>query len=199
MTATPWQEMVRLLDGRAYSVVSHEPREETPHRVAFGPGLTDAEVAGVERRFEFTFPPDLRQFLQTALPLGPKFPNWRRESQALLRSWMNAPRDELLRQVENGGFWHDDWGARPEALPEALRVASAALLAVPRLIPIYGRRLIPVEPCVAGNPVFSIHDADVAYCARDLEDCLRREFRLSGRRPWNEPEPQIRFWSSLAR
>jgi hypothetical protein len=45
------------------------------HRgIEFDAGLTDAEVARIEGQFAFRFPPDLREFLQTALPRGERFP-----------------------------------------------------------------------------------------------------------------------------
>lgn len=45
--------------------------------VEFDAALTDAEVRATETRFGFRFPPDLREFLQTALPRGSRFPDWR--------------------------------------------------------------------------------------------------------------------------
>ena len=44
---------------------------------SFGEGLTDAEFSAIESRFEFTFPPDLRFFLASALPTSGSFLNWR--------------------------------------------------------------------------------------------------------------------------
>lgn len=40
--------------------------------VHFEPGLTDQEVEQTETTFGFRFPPDLRAFLQTALPVSTK-------------------------------------------------------------------------------------------------------------------------------
>src|SRR5436190_13969950 len=48
--------------------------------------LTDTEVTAVEAQFHFRFPPDLRAFLQTALPSGEKFPNWRDRKSTRLNS-----------------------------------------------------------------------------------------------------------------
>jgi hypothetical protein len=41
--------------------------------VEFDAGLISDEVIAVEGRFGFQLPPDLREFLQTALPRGPEF------------------------------------------------------------------------------------------------------------------------------
>jgi hypothetical protein len=69
-----WQELVDNLRGAKISVGQDAAGYVLWDRLEFDPGLTDAEVIAVERRFGFKFPPDLREFLQTALPRGPEFP-----------------------------------------------------------------------------------------------------------------------------
>jgi hypothetical protein len=70
--------------------------------------------------------------------------------------------------------------------------------AAPRLIPVFGNRMIPAEPHQAGNPVFSIHQADIICYGFDLADYLRREFSLEGREAWPDAIRPIRFWSACA-
>ena len=43
--------------------------------VAFSEGMTDEEVRQAEENCKIRFPPDLKLFLQTAMPEGPEFPN----------------------------------------------------------------------------------------------------------------------------
>ena len=69
MATTIWQHLVEQLRDRA---------------VAFDTGLTDTEVEAAESRFGIRFPPDLRAFLQTALPRGESFPDWRTGDEAAL-------------------------------------------------------------------------------------------------------------------
>ena len=45
--------------------------------VVFSPGMTDAEIQNAEENCKISFPPDLRLFLQTAMPEGPDFPKLR--------------------------------------------------------------------------------------------------------------------------
>ena len=66
--------------------------------------------------------------------------------------------------------------------------------AAPRLIPIYGHRMMPDEPQEPGNPVFSVHQTDIIHYGFDLADYLRHEFGLPGREPWPERVRPIRFW-----
>jgi hypothetical protein len=46
--------------------------------IHFDNGLTEQEALQVEQKFDLTFPPDLRLFLQTAIPVSKGFYNWRK-------------------------------------------------------------------------------------------------------------------------
>lgn len=188
-----WQELVDQLRGTEYQFGLMAPGSPV-YRVEFDVGLTDAEVAAVQSRFGFRFPPDLRKFLQTALLRGARFPDWRSGDEAALRDWLDLPLQGVLFDVEHNGFWLEQWGPRPGSLEEALRVASEAVAAAPRLIPIYGHRMMPDEPHLPGNPVFSVHQTDIIHYGFDLTDYLRHEFGLPGREPWPERVRPIRFW-----
>lgn len=191
-----WSRLVGELDGAEYyrGIVTPQTR---PFRVAFGPGLTDAEVEQVERIYEFRFPPDLREFLQTALPTSDGFPNWRVGVDGSLRSWLNRPRDGVLFDVEHDSFWLASWGARPETLAQAKELAAKFIDAAPTLIPVFAHRMLPSAPHRVGNPVFSVVQTDIICFGFDLEDYLRHEFKLQGRRAWPDSLKPIEFWSQF--
>ena len=46
--------------------------------IHFDIGLTEQETLQVEQKFDLTFPPDLRQFLQTFVLVSKGFYNWRK-------------------------------------------------------------------------------------------------------------------------
>ena len=190
---TIWHELVEQLRGCTYQFGVITP-DAPVHRVEFDTGLTDAEVAAIESRYGFRFPPDLCAFLQTALPKGPQFPDWRSGDESTLRDWLDIPRQGVLFDIESNGFWLEVWGPRPALIGDALRRGEELLSAAPRLIPIYGHRMMPDEPHLSGNPVFSVHQTDIIYYGFDLADYLRNEFRLPGREPWSEKVRPIRFW-----
>jgi hypothetical protein len=162
--------------------------------IQFAPGLTASEVSRVENRYRFRFPLDLREFLQTGLPQGERFPDWRSGADSALGDWLNLPRDGVLFDIEHNGFWLSEWGPRPSELANALRIASELISAAPKLIPIYGHRMMPDEPQSAGNPVFSVHQTDIIYYGFNLADYLHNEFKLTGREPWPDDIRKIRFW-----
>jgi len=173
-------------------------------------GLTEQEIATCEVRFGFRFPPDLRAFLQSALPIGQGFPNWRRVDDATLRERLDWPFIGIAFDIEHGGFWFDEWGERPSELTDALTIARHHVGAAPKLIPVYSHRYIPETPAIAGNSVFSVHGTDIIYYGRDLWDYFDQEFgphcddwhagqRYEG---WTVEEYQgvhrlLPFWSSL--
>jgi hypothetical protein len=174
--------------------------------VEFDVGLTDSEVAAAESRYGFTFPPDLRAFLQTAIPCGKGFPDWRSGDKATLRDWLDWPRQGILFDVEHNGFWLDEWGSRPASLEEAQHIVNGLVADAPKLIPIYIHRMMPSEPHLPRNPVFSVHQTDIIHYGIDLRDYFIREFldsqgcvlipdTIRGIRFWNIDKFQSMRWS----
>ncbi len=162
--------------------------------IAFDAGLGDPEIAATETRFGFRFPPDLRSFLQAALPRGPKFPNWRSGNHSVLQHWLDEPWRGILFDIEFNGFWLEEWGPKPQSLVDAKQIASQLVARAPKLIPIFAHRVMPDEPYLSGNPVFSVHQTDIIHYGFDLADYLRNEFHLPGREPWPLQVRAIRFW-----
>jgi hypothetical protein len=179
MTTSKWFDIIEQMKGCG---------------IEFVDGLSDAEITRVESRFSFRFPSDLREFLQTAVPQGEQFPDWRSQDEASLRDRLDIPRQGILFDVEHNNFWLAEWGPRAESLEKASRIVDELMGAAPKLIPIYSHRMMPDEPNLPGNPVFSVHQTDIIYYGFDLEDYLRHEFDLAGREPWPENVRAIRFW-----
>lgn len=166
--------------------------------VALAPGLTAAQIEAAQTAHGFRFPPDLRALLAFVLPVGERFPDWREPHAAAIAERLAWPIDGVLGDVEDNGLWWPEWGARPPALPEALERARLAMQAAPRLIPVFGHRYLPASPCDAGNPVFSVYQADVIYYGYDLPSYLHTEFGVPNPFPMPDEPRQIAFWSVLA-
>ena len=148
MDPTRWQGLVDQLRGVQYEFwatvpgspvdrmdLDAGPTDDEIAVVEFDAGLTDAEIVAVECKFAFRFPPDLRAFLQTAPPRGPKFPDWRSGDEATLRDWLNVPREGVLFDIEHNGFWLDEWGPQPDSLEKALQMGSDLIAAAPEADP----------------------------------------------------------------
>jgi hypothetical protein len=181
MNEYDWSGLIKLLEG-------------AKRGLHLGEGLSDAEVRRAEENYGVRFPPDLRAFLQTALPLSFPFPNWRVADDPIARGAESLVLSGVLFDVENNGTWLPDWGQRPELMEDAKSLVTEHVRRSPRLIPIYGHRMMPDRPHLNGNPVFSIHQTDIIYYGFDLDDYLRHEFSLPDRRPWPSKIRSIEFW-----
>lgn len=174
-------------------------------------GLTDAELEQVERATGLEFPPDLRTWVQLAVPIAPGFPRWRDFSpKATLRSrvflggaaalslseQLSHPERSLLADVE-AGAWSDVLGPRPEREDAALTLVREALGSAPQLLPVFRHRYLVAEPPTAGNPVISVFGLDVAWAGDDLESYLVSEF--SNRHIEFSEAQEVPLWSQLAR
>jgi hypothetical protein len=175
--------------------------------IVFEPGLTDNELSSAEKKFGFKFPPDLRSFLQYALPVkGTKetsrFPNWRDLDNNNLKIHMGGPLHGILFDVEHNNFWLEELGDKPTELEEAKKMMTEAVNKAPRLIPIYSHRFLPSEPLEENNPILSVHQTDIIYYGNNLWKYLEVEF---GSEPSQlviyagetEEPKKIKFWSKI--
>lgn len=172
--------------------------------VKFEHGLTDNEIDQIEQKFHIQFPPDLRLFLQTQLPVSNKFVNWRLalkspDESNHIKARLAWVLDGMLFDVKNKNFWWHEWGEKPDNLSEHFDIAKRHFKKYPKMIPIYSHRYIPSSPNQSGNPVFSIYQTDIIYYGNDLASYLAHEFGFKLPKALNTPdEPKrIVFWSDL--
>lgn len=190
-----WAKLVAELHGREYRRGIVTP-DTVPFRIVFDPGLDDAEVARIERRHGITLPSELRAFLQTAVPRGVGFPDWRADRWQRPCEWMEGVLEDVLFDIDHG-VWMPAWGERPANDEAARALVTARFAAAPPLVPVFAHRMVPCSPIGAVMPVLSVHQTDVIYYGCDLDDYLRQEFGLGNRRPWPAELPHIPFWSDL--
>jgi hypothetical protein len=170
-------------------------------RVVFSTGLTNNEFQMINTTFGIEFPPDLKLFLQLALPISDGFAHWRaaineKEECRMMQERLNAPLDGILFDIKYSNFWIEDWGEKPEIFEQQKTIATQFYHKYPKLIPIYSHRYIPAKPCISGNPVFSVYQTDIIYYGYDLADYFAKEFQFN-LPSWfgkvDEPE-KIEFW-----
>jgi cell wall assembly regulator SMI1 len=170
--------------------------------VRFEAGLSESEIAAVEERFHFTFPPDLRALLATTMPQGAEhrgwgFPDWRQldDTVAAQVAW---PVEGVLLNVEKSAYWMAKWGVRPDSIEKAMLVAGAALRAMPKMIPIYSHRYSCELPQLTRNPILSMQQTDIIYFGADLDDYFEEEF-FGQRQPRTADRYRgVPFWDDLA-
>jgi len=110
-----------------------------------------------------------------ALDEGPSFSHWLTDVDALeersARLW-----EGLQFDVEYNELWLPSWGPKPAMLSGRQDRVRELVQAAPKLIPIFGSRYLLAEPCMAGNPVFSVSQSDIVVYGADLRDYLVFEF-----------------------
>ena len=172
--------------------------------IKFDDGLTDIEVKKIEEKFNIIFPPDLKSFLQLALPVSKSFVNWRdalkseivEESILFKLDW---PLSGMLFDLEHNNFWLKAWGNKPEMYKVQGAIVKEKYLTFPKLIPIYSHRYIPMTPSEENNPIFSVHQMDIIYYGHNLISYFANEFKLELPEELKSTEnyKNIEFWSDF--
>jgi hypothetical protein len=164
-------------------------------------GLTEADVKRIEQKFGFSFGPEHRSLLRTALPLGDTWLNWRHATPAKIRDRLRAPLDTVIADVLAHGFWPVSWGERPGDAAAAESTARERLAQVPVLVPLYGHCYLPAAPAPAQSPVFAVQASGVSVHGADLLQFVDVEFGpVPSGSPASSPAaaPRLEFWSDLA-
>ncbi|MCW3072005.1 MAG: hypothetical protein JWO44_1895 [Bacteroidetes bacterium] len=78
----------------------------------FEKGLSENEILKIEKNFHFSFPPDLKLFLQIALPTSDSFIHWRsaltsKEEFDKILCRLNWPFDGMLFDIQSNDFWYN--------------------------------------------------------------------------------------------
>jgi hypothetical protein len=105
-------------------------------RYEIGPGLTDTEIARIERTYQFEFADDHRAFVAAGLPLNKPpeqgqtwsapWPDWRDGDPGDLRQQLGRPIKGALFDVKENSLWLPAWGQRPASTSEALDTAASS-------------------------------------------------------------------------
>ena len=73
--------------------------------IVFAAGLAQEETLEVEQKFDLTFPPDVKEFLQAALPVSKGFYDWRKalyfdEEASKIQSMINWPLEGIQFDID---------------------------------------------------------------------------------------------------
>ncbi len=124
--------------------------------IKFDKGLTDEEIVKIEKTYDIYFPKSLREMYQIALPVSKSFYNWRDFNESNINNiqdMLNRPLEGVLFDIEENVFWDSSWGEKPTELSETKQKCINEMQKVPKLIPIYGHRYIPVVNGVDNPPI----------------------------------------------
>ena len=169
--------------------------------VEFECGLNEDEFSIIEKMYDIKFPPDLRTFLSSGLPISNHFINWRDVSESnveKIKTVIEWPLRGMIFDIEHNAFWYDAWGEKPTSIEDAIQKCKEEYAKVPKMIPICSHRYIPSEPLEENNPIFSIYQTDIIYYGENITKYLEIEFRM---KKYQEIDfdviKEIRFWSDI--
>lgn len=159
-------------------------------------GLSDREVSRIQDSLDFAFGPEHREFIQSVLPVGKSWPDWRYGTDAELRGRLDWPVEGVVFDVHNNGFWPASWGDRPDEQEDRERGARAHLARVPTLVPLFSHRYLTSDAEFQPSPVFSAYQTDVIFYGDNLLDYVAHEFRVPPLHP--SARTHVPFWSDLS-
>lgn len=189
-------------------------------------GLSNTEISRIELQWDLTFPPDYRLFLKTLHTVdrsmagafytnsnqmesktGPSFYNWTTETKDLEAAHAQVL-EGIYFDVERNNLWLSSWGSKQNSSDHNRAHLRQLVAKAPKLIPIFGHRFLLVEPCIAGNPILSIHQSDIIIYGSDLRQYFLVEFSdlldLDERKPTKLTDKasiddfhNIPFWGEL--
>lgn len=167
--------------------------------IVFEKGLSLDELIQIEEIYQITFPKSLREFLMTALPISRGFYNWRDITEKninFIRQVINKPITDIIDMAEEV-YWCDDWGEEPEDEESIAKEVRERIKKAPNLVPIYAHRYMPMIS-EDNPPVISIHNIDIIYFGKDLEDYFEVEFGEKGQDKIDfQNIADIPFWSEI--
>jgi hypothetical protein len=166
-------------------------------------GITNAALAEVERIVGHQLPLEVGMLLVMGQPETPPWVQWDDDPAATWATWCSSLVDGIVDAVEDG-LWLPAWGVRPDgpdAATQRRAVVAGAVEASP-LFPLWGRCAMPLAVAAGkesndGNPVLSVHGAEVAVAGVDLAAWMQNRFGIP--LPMWQPDTDRRFplWSDL--
>lgn len=166
------------LNADLFTLLNAEQHVGGRKRVVYGQGGMQAyEIENVEGQLGFRLPEDFKFLLMNVKDDGGVLFPWAKFSKYEYDESIKWIFGGIEFDIENNGFWLEDrWGPRPAELPARLDIVRRDFASWPKLVPVYGHRFLAAEPCMPGNPVFSIMQTDIIYYGANLAHYLVHEF-----------------------
>ena len=167
--------------------------------ILFSKGLDENEIKKVENLYNIRFPRDLAAFYKKILPISNGFYNWRdfsQENTEKIKKKFLKPQQGIMANIEEMS-WVAEWGVLPSSNMEKYEIIKSKLKVANLLIPIFGHRYMASQ-YTEGNPVFSIHGADVICYGGNLTQYFMIEFKYEKHSEINYQHlKKVDFWSDL--
>ncbi len=165
-------------------------------------GLTNKELAVVERALGHELPYEVGLLLVMGVPDDDGWRDWRDRPAEQLAGWNAGVLDGIVFDVREDDFWSPIFGPRPDEIEARVAAATAAFDHLPPLFPLFRHRAVPVDipegfDSSSGNPVLSVVQTDVIEYASDLAGWLNKDFGVPLPTWERTGARRFPFWSDL--
>ena len=143
-------------------------------------GITNEEIATIEKRYNIVFPKSLIIFYRECLPVQEdyfEFVDWRNTSEdnvESIKERLRRPYEEMCWEMEHG-FWVYGWD-RPDTLEDRKKTFMEKMRNEPRPIPVYSHRYILYKEGIDDPAVLSMAGSDIIVYGNNLKECLENDF-----------------------
>ena len=167
-------------------------------KIKISNGMSEKEIKKVEKIYQIVFPKDYKEILKEfVLDCN----NWRDISEkniSYLKDKINAPIEGIIFDIENNGFWMNEFGNKPKNIQERVNIFLKYIEKnnIPKLIPILNNTYMICDEN-SEYPIVSVIQKDIIILSNNLINYFEQKLNISKQNELYFRNIKIPFWSNI--
>ena len=167
-------------------------------KIKISNGMSEKEIKKVEKIYQIVFPKDYKEMLKEfVLDCN----NWRDISEkniSYLKDKINAPIEGIIFDIENNGFWMNEFGNKPKNIQERVNIFLKYIEKnnIPKLIPILNNTYM-IGDENSEYPIVSVIQKDIIILSNNLINYFEQKLNISKQNELYFRNIKIPFWSNI--
>ena len=167
-------------------------------KIKISNGMSEKEIKKVEKIYQIVFPKDYKEMLKEfVLDCN----NWRDISEkniSYLKDKINAPIEGIIFDIENNGFWMNEFGNKPKNIQERVNIFLKYIEKnnIPKLIPILNNTYMICDEN-SEYPIVSVIQKDIIILSNNLINYFEQKLNISKQNELYFRNIKIPFWSNI--